>query len=148
MALPPKRTSKKTTPKTQEKTSPEIHSGQTKKFDNELKRVEMAVQYVKRTIYSGPVPSPQMLTDYEKILPGSANRLVSLAEDELKLHHAQEKNNTRRIRSSALVLLSFAVVAIFAIWMGYPITGTIIISFAPLSTLFRVLLENKSKNPE
>ncbi|MEW6200669.1 MAG: DUF2335 domain-containing protein [bacterium] len=30
--------------------------------------------------YSGPIPLPEHLQKYEQILPGSANRIISMAE--------------------------------------------------------------------
>lgn len=37
--------------------------------------------------YSGPVPSPKMLAEYERILPGLANRLITLTETEQSNRH-------------------------------------------------------------
>lgn len=35
---------------------------------------------VQATAFSGPLPPPQVLAQYESILPGSANRILSMAE--------------------------------------------------------------------
>lgn len=35
--------------------------------------------------YSGPLPPPEMMREYENLLPGSADRILSLTE------HAQEQ---------------------------------------------------------
>ena len=37
-------------------------------------------------IYSGPLPPPQMLKEYEGICPGAADRIISLAEKRTGLH--------------------------------------------------------------
>ncbi|EHD21289.1 Protein of unknown function DUF2335, membrane [Brenneria sp. EniD312] len=37
--------------------------------------------------FRGPVPSPKMLSEYEQIMPGLANRLVKLTEDEQQHRH-------------------------------------------------------------
>lgn len=38
--------------------------------------------------FKGPVPSPKMLEGYEKIVPGLADRLVKLTEEEQRHRHA------------------------------------------------------------
>jgi uncharacterized membrane protein len=37
--------------------------------------------------FAGPIPPPQMLADYERILPGAAERLLQMAEREQKHRH-------------------------------------------------------------
>jgi uncharacterized membrane protein len=48
----------------------------------EAKRQEVAQRITQVTAerYSGPVPHPEMLARYETIVPGSAERLISMAE--------------------------------------------------------------------
>jgi uncharacterized membrane protein len=42
---------------------------------------------------SGPIPSPEILAGYEKILPGAADRLVQMAEREQRHQHELDKRN-------------------------------------------------------
>lgn len=39
------------------------------------------------TFYTGPIPQPQALAEYEHIHPGLANRLVTMAENEQAHRH-------------------------------------------------------------
>lgn len=41
--------------------------------------------------YSGPVPSPEVLKEYEQIAPGFAERLLSMAEQEQSHRHECER---------------------------------------------------------
>ncbi len=41
--------------------------------------------------FQGPIPSPQVLAGYENLLPGSADRILSMAESETKHRQAMEK---------------------------------------------------------
>lgn len=41
-----------------------------------------------RTEISGPIPPPDVLADYERLLPGSANRIIRMAEAEQAHRHA------------------------------------------------------------
>jgi hypothetical protein len=50
--------------------------------------------------FQGPVPPPQMLAEYEKVLPGSADRLIRLTERQLTL---QENQSAHRISMEAAV---------------------------------------------
>jgi len=40
--------------------------------------------------YSGPIPSPSSLREYETICPGAAARLIVMAEEEAKHRHAMD----------------------------------------------------------
>ncbi len=41
-------------------------------------------------IFSGPIPPPQTLQAFEKAVPGSADRILIMAENEQKHHHKIE----------------------------------------------------------
>lgn len=47
---------------------------------NEIVRIE-------QSSYSGPLPPPQVLADYEKTLKGSADRILKMAEREQEARH-------------------------------------------------------------
>lgn len=48
---------------------------------------------IQATTHSGPIPSPQTLAEYNKLSPGLAERIVSMAELEQKQRHAIEMKN-------------------------------------------------------
>jgi len=105
-----------------------------------LDKVNTALKKVNSS-YSGPVPSAEMVKGYEEILPGSADRFLSMAEREQDWHHQREvaiiKNDTKRKRSSTLIFFAIAGVAVFALWAGHPVAATIIITMEGLPKLIR-----------
>jgi uncharacterized membrane protein len=51
--------------------------------------------------FRGPLPPPELLEHYEKVLPGGAERIFRMAENEQEHRHALEKTLPKR--ASALV---------------------------------------------
>ena len=51
---------------------------------NEIVRIE-------QRSYSGPLPPPQVLADYEKTLKGSADRILQMAEREQEARHSIDR---------------------------------------------------------
>ena len=45
------------------------------------------------TEFQGPIPHPDILCKYERIVPGSADRLISMAEEESKHRHKLESES-------------------------------------------------------
>ena len=56
--------------------------------DQRAQVVAQVVSLVKEERFSGPIAHPAHLREYEDILPGAADRIISMAESNLK--HAQE----------------------------------------------------------
>jgi len=46
-----------------------------------LKRFETHVSYMEES-FSGPMPSPRMMLEYEKIIPGAADRIMTTYEEQ------------------------------------------------------------------
>ena len=69
---------------------------------------------------SGPLPSPHVLAGYETILPGAADRILSMAEKE-QAHQHQDKNSQTREVSKIMLwgqICSF-IVAISAVSFSF-----------------------------
>ena len=49
---------------------------------------------VAQAAFSGPLPPPSMLAEYDKIVPGGAGRLVTMAETQMAHRHRLEKEVT------------------------------------------------------
>lgn len=49
---------------------------------------EAIVAQVKSEMFMGPIPHPEILSGYEKVSPGSADRIIRMAEEQA--HHRQE----------------------------------------------------------
>jgi uncharacterized membrane protein len=95
---------------------------------------------VKRTVtaaaFSGPLPLPAMLREYEEILPGSAHRIVTMAESQgahrQRLEQQVVTGDSRRsnlgLASGFVVAIVGFVVAGYFAYLGHPIEGTVLAS--------------------
>lgn len=71
---------------------------------------ELVAQYQEAS-FSGPLPPPALLRQYEEILPGTAERIVSMAEKEQGHRHLQDSQALKAATSSDSQVnwLSFAI---------------------------------------
>ena len=70
-------------------------------------------------ISSGPIPHPDILRGYEEILPGSADRILSMAEGETKHRHEMEEEIIHTEgRDSLLGIVVAGVLALCALIAG------------------------------
>ena len=98
--------------------------------------------------YSGPLPSPQHLREYEEVLPGSADRILKMAEGQAQ--HRQDLEKTAvdggNRRSWWGLWLGFAISLVVLglsaglILAGAPVAGTILgsVDLVALATVFVV----------
>jgi uncharacterized membrane protein len=56
---------------------------------------EFAVIEQRAEFHSGPLPPPQVIEGYEKILPGAADRIITMAELEQRHQHQAEVRNQK-----------------------------------------------------
>ena len=79
---------------------------------------------VQSAMYSGPLPPPQMLREYENILPGMANRIMSMAEKEQAIRSRDNWwlvfNDFSRISGSVIVSLGLVAGAIYCAIINQP----------------------------
>lgn len=73
----------------QESENPEIL--QAEEIKTELKRLEQIMIRTEER-FSGPLPHPEHFKKYNQIVPGSANRLLKMAEDDLSHIHSIQKS--------------------------------------------------------
>lgn len=66
----------------------------------------MAVETV--TTHQGPIPSPEIIAGYEKVLAGSADRIIKMAEKEQAHRHAVQLKRQTQLGSLTLVGQIFA----------------------------------------
>jgi uncharacterized membrane protein len=104
-------------------------------------------QIAERVSYSGPLPPSSELAQYERVLPGSAERILALAEKEVEhRHHADNKiiektlraSNTGQILSFALSIFSLGAVCLCVLLSqpGASIAPAIIAIPSILSVIF------------
>lgn len=72
------------------------------------------------TAYSGPIPPPESLEKYEQVVPGSAERILAMAEKEQEHRHKTEDKQTSDYKS--LIILS----TIFTSFVALAFVGAII----------------------
>ncbi len=92
------------------------------------------------TSYSGPIPSAFELQAYERVVPGSANRIIEMAEHEnLHRHHIElnlvqanvklaNKEATERMMGQSfafIIAMSCIVGGLALVYFGKSVTGTI-----------------------
>jgi uncharacterized membrane protein len=99
------------------------------------------------TTFSGPIPLPAHLREYEQVLPGSADRIVAMAE--LEAHH-RRRSEGRLIRLSEWGLFAALLIALVGMFGGLYVTlqgkslegmGTIGVTIIALVTVFALRKE-------
>jgi uncharacterized membrane protein len=98
------------------------------------------------TSFLGPIPPPNFLELYEKLVPGTAKKFLEEPHLEAEHRRALEKemvqeqiNMSKRGQGMAFFLATFCVIAAFgAIFLGYDIggLGALIVSITAFSGIF------------
>lgn len=115
----------------------------------------MIAHVVSQSLYKGPIPPAEMLKEYEKVLPGSADRIISMAERQQSHRHKLEltviKSNSRDSKMGIIAgaLLSFALIVIggLGIVTGYPGIGAFL-SVSSIATLAGIFVYGTRSNRE
>lgn len=106
--------------------------------------------------FQGPLPPPEMLEKYEKILAGSAERVFVLAENTLAIATKEQeireahgnkylRNDMCRIICSTLVSICLVAVGALCIVTGYEISGVFITVFGSLAGLIKFFFAQKNR---
>lgn len=84
--------------------------------------------------HRGPLPSPDTLQRYEEILPGAAERILTMAEDQAKHRQSLEQKvvdgdiSAQRLGlmiGGAVAVALGAVAAVIAVWAS-PVAGAVL----------------------
>jgi len=79
---------------------------------------------VQSAMYAGPLPPPQMLREYDEVLPGMADRIMSMAENEQGIRSRDNRwlifNDLARILGSIVVSLGLVAGAIYCAFIDQP----------------------------
>lgn len=119
----------------------------------ELERIEQIL--IKREeSFSGPLPHPEHFKKYNQIVPGSANRLLKMAEDDLAHIHLIQKKQINieafAVISGLIVAAIISLVAIigsgYLIMQGHDIAGAILGSGSLASLVSVFIYGKKSQN--
>jgi len=148
LAKPPAKTKDKATESQQDESDPfaqeiakRIGSIVGKEHRGQI--IAQMVSLHKEERFSGPIAHPKHLREYEEILPGSADRIVGMAEGSLahnqKLQEIslsadiEDMRGGRRYGFSALVLL--IVAAVVAIFLKEPVLAGLFLGTGALGTI-------------
>lgn len=80
----------------------------------------VGVTAITAATHIGPLPTPADFREYDAIVPGAANRILTMAEKEQDLRVDIVGTERRRIAGSTLVGLATVAVAGLAVWKGIP----------------------------
>lgn len=115
--------------------------------DSAQNNPETGIQVTKSLqAFSGPLPHPTILREYEDILPGCAERILVMAEQEqIKRHERIEKDSTTLLAHSdrgqrfafIICLVALSISGVLAL-TGHEVTASIIggIDLVALSVVF------------
>ena len=103
--------------------------------------------------YSGPIPPPQILEEFERIIPGAAERILHMAEENGKHQREMERSalnmvadTTRRgQRYGLLIGLTAFITCIIALWLGSEETA-MTIGGVTIVGLVAVFVTSRSSN--
>jgi uncharacterized membrane protein len=109
-----------------------------------------AIQFRQVSHFSGPIPPPRILSEYNQVLPGLANRLVTLAEGEAAhrraLQHRRARLAEAGLGSAFVIAMTSVAGGIYLIHEGSTTEGLGGI-LAALATLLVVYLTRGKKAP-
>ena len=126
-------------------------------------QVQVAAHVVSHSQWSGPLPPPESLSTYEKLVPGAAERLLALAEreaaariEQTRLDHAADQEAQKQalkdyhVRVSrgqiygAIVAISFMVGAVCCARYGQTAIGVALVG-ATIVGLVNALVSPKRR---
>lgn len=92
-----------------------LPNGQVTREAKNALRAELTehVMTLTRSVHSGPLPAPETLEHYERILPGAANRVFTMAENEQGIRRQENSKvlHNDRIKIIGSVGVSMAMIA-------------------------------------
>jgi len=82
----------------------------------EGKKDQVQITETQTVLYSGPLPVSQEYAKYEQVLPGTADRLLSITEKEVEHRH---KNEDKKVELNSRGQIFAFIVALFSIGAVY-----------------------------
>lgn len=92
------------------------------------------IQVTRAELFTGPLPHPDILAKYNSVVPGSAGRIISMAENQSAHRISLEKrvinsdidNSKRGQIFGFIIALAGLVISFELILKGYQVAGTIL----------------------
>lgn len=96
--------------------------------------IAKGTRMISATSYQGPLPPPELFAQYEQILPGAADRILSMAErqsqhrqtKELKQVNAESRDSLLGIISAFIISIITIISGVYVIMNGHAVSGTIL----------------------
>ncbi len=119
--------------------------------DEEKTRVLARIYMEERRSYNGPLPAPEDFQQYEQVLPGAADRILSMAEKQLShrtdLEKSIVKENFKQSSAGQIIggiLALFCIVASFFLGIeGHDILAGVIASTTVIGVITVFVLNKK-----
>lgn len=89
-----------------------------------------------RSEFAGPIPHPKLMSEYKQVDPTFPNRILKMAEDDLKITHRMQFLGWVSVYSLSVILIVAGVVLLI---MDKPITGFVTLAISgifPIIQLF------------
>ena len=121
----------------------------------EDKRHRVVCAMMKQTSYRGPLPHPEILKEYEKILPGAAERILVMAESQQKHRMSMEetiiKSQTGQSKNGqkwgGCLTIFFGVLSLGFALLDFPTLAGVILT-TTIIALSVIFVLNKRPNSE
>ena len=99
--------------------------------------IQQEIQVMFAEGYSGPIPPPDLLKDYSKVLPGAPDRIIKMAENEAEYRHemGRKAHSERTLGRWIALFLSIAILAVasYAIYLGETAVASILVGATIIS---------------
>ena len=106
--------------------------------EDKKKEVAKAIMVVQQEFFSGPIPHPRLLAEYERLMPGSTDRFLKMAESQ-QAHRmelegtavkSQLKSNERGqlfgfVLSTLVIIAGIVLFVLGMPWFGVSLIGGI-----------------------
>lgn len=110
-----------------EQTSEKDVSTETDCISQPVTPVKPMVAEVIDSDFNGLIPSPNLMKGYEEVLPGSANRIISLTERETKHRETLEKERVRLEARNSLI----SMICSFGLALGCIVAAIVMTIIGP-----------------
>ena len=105
--------------------------------------------------FSGPLPPPQILQEYNRVVPGAAERLLVMAEEQARHRRELERrvvrwntvNETLGILSAIVVVCGAFAWATYAVYTGQSAKGSAVV-ISTIATLAGIFIYGKERTSQ
>lgn len=105
------------------------------------------VQSTSVASFSGPLPPPQHLAEYEEIVPGAGKRILRMAEREQDIRanslDGLNRNERRRVYGAVALGLGVLAISAYATFLGEPIIAVPLGLAGVISLLLKLLTRER-----